>query len=233
MDFVYICREGSNNELRYSLRTIFKNTPLNSVWVVGGRPNWYTGNYIPVPQNEDKYANGRKNLKTILDSPEIPDKFILMNDDFYITSPIDRLTVYHGGSFENKVARFQSYRRTGVYTKVLNETLNILKNSGVRNPLDYSLHLPMTIHKENFEFALSLGGSIRTIYGNMNRIGGRQLPVDDVKVHLKDIGYPVSFDYHNNEFDIPFLSTSDQTFRFVYKDVLRQYRDASPWEGRF
>lgn len=232
MDFVYICRNGRNEELRYSIRSIFANTDVNSVWVVGGKPRWYSGNYIEVPQNLTKYENARKNLRTVLDNDNIPDNFILMNDDFYITKPISRIPVYHGGSLAAKAERYKSFRASATYTKMLLETDAILKRNGVRNPLDYSIHVPMSMHKQNLEFAVSLGGAIRSVYGNMNRIGGTQLPVHDVKVHNKDIIFPESFDFIKNEHDLPFLSTSDLTFQRVYIRKLKMFSERSPLEQR-
>ena len=232
MDFVYICRNGRNEELRYSLRSIFANTYVNSVWVVGGMPSWYSGPHIRVEQNDSKYENAKKNLRTILDSDQIPEKFILMNDDFFITKPIHNIPVYHGGLLDHKAERYAQYRATGQYTKMLLETSQTLKEHGVPNPLDYSIHVPMTIHKQNLEFALTIGGAIRSVYGNMNRIGGTQLPVDDVKVHNKGIAFPESFNYLRNEFDLPFLSTSDLTFQHVYRKKLKFLTNKTDLEQR-
>ena len=231
MDFVYICREGNNNELRYSIRSLYKHTNVNSVWVVGGKPNWYVGKYVEVPQSSpNKYINAQANLRAILDTPGIPDKFILMNDDFYITRPIDSIPIYHGGSLETKAESYRNFKATSRHAELLMETVNLLKQNGVPRPLDYSLHIPMTIHKENFEHSINMGGAIRSVYGNLNRIGGTQLPVHDVKVHHKSIAFPESFAFLKNEYNLPFLSSSDQTFVSVYKHVLRDYKTASPEE---
>jgi len=229
MDFVYICRNGPNEELRYSIRSLYANTKVNSIWIVGGKPDWYRGKYIPVEQDQTKYLNAQNNLKTIINSNKIPDKFVLMNDDFYVIKPLTSIPVYHGGSLHDKAIKFKKHR-PGLYARQLEQTVKLLKENGVQNPLDYAIHVPMTIHKENFEFAVSLGGSIRSVYGNMNRIGGHRLPVDDVKVHPARIGYPKRFDYKTNEFDLPFLSTSDATFKQVHRDFLGQFDKPSKLE---
>lgn len=230
MDFVYICRPGNNPELKYSLRSIYANTDVNSVWVVGGKPDWYKGNFLPVRQNKTKYENAQENLRVAIDSNKIPNKFILMNDDFYITRRLDSMPVYHGGYLLDKISNFKKYR-PGLYANKLEETYNILKRNGVQHPLDYAIHVPMTVHKQNLSFAVELGGSIRTIYGNMNRIGGIKLPVDDVKIHAAKVRYPAKFDYKRNEFDIPFLSSSDQTFRQLHRGYLNAAFDKpSPLE---
>jgi len=230
MDFVYICRPGNNPELKYSLRSIYLNTDVNSVWVVGGKPDWYKGNFLPVMQQKTKYENAQNNLRAAINSNKIPNKFILMNDDFYITRRLNSMPVYHGGYLLDKINKFNKYR-PGLYANKLEETFRILKRNGVQNPLDYAIHVPMTVHKENLSFAVELGGSIRTIYGNMNRVGGTRLPVDDVKVHLTTVRYPAKFDYKTNEFNLPFLSTSDQTFRQVYRGYLNTaFSQPSPLE---
>ena len=56
MHFVYICKDGENEELRYSIRSVLKNTKDAVIWVVGGKPNWYIGNYIKVIQDQNKYV---------------------------------------------------------------------------------------------------------------------------------------------------------------------------------
>jgi len=232
MDFVYICRDGRNEELRYSIRSVMHNAPVNSIWVVGGKPTWYVGNHIAVDQSCTKYENAKNNLRAIVNSDKIPNKFILMNDDFYIMDKIDRIPIYHGGSLEEKAKRYTEFRATAAYSQILMQTVKTLKQNGVRNPIDYSLHLPMTMHKQNLSFSIELGGAIRSVYGNMNRIGGTKLQVDDVKVHNKNVLYPESFDYMNNKYNIPFLSTSDITFQRVYRDCLRQFSNPTELERK-
>ena len=81
MDFVYICRSGDNEELRYSIRSVIRSFPKANIWVVGGKPVWYKGNYIIVEQNQDKYTNALNNIIAICNSKEISVSFIFMNDD--------------------------------------------------------------------------------------------------------------------------------------------------------
>lgn len=232
MDFVYICRPGRNEELRYSIRSVLANAPVNSIWVVGGKPDWYVGNYIHVEQFKTKYENAKNNLRAIVNSDSIPNKFILMNDDFYIMKPIDGIPVYHGGLLEQKAKSYKNFKATTSYAYMLENTVNVLKRNGVPNPLDYSIHVPMTMHKQNLGFSIELGGAIRSVYGNINRIGGTKLPVDDVKVHNKSILFPQSFNYANDTSGVPFLSSSDFTFQNVYRKHLRVFSNATELEKR-
>ncbi len=89
-DFVYICKDGANEELKYSIRSVVESFPEANIWLVGGKPEWYTGNYIEVEQKDSKYKNAVKNLQIICLSQEISESFILMNDDFYIIKKIKR-----------------------------------------------------------------------------------------------------------------------------------------------
>ena len=63
MDFVYICKSGDNEELRYSIRSVINSFPEAKVWLVGGKPNWYSGDFIEVDQRHHKYANAINNLQ--------------------------------------------------------------------------------------------------------------------------------------------------------------------------
>jgi hypothetical protein len=81
MDFVYICKPGDNEELRYSIRSVLYSFPDARIYVVGGKPKWYSGNYIFVDQKHHKYANAINNLQAICDSNDILEEFLLMNDD--------------------------------------------------------------------------------------------------------------------------------------------------------
>ena len=59
MDYVYTCRQGNNEELRYSLRSIEHNMPAGRVWVVGYRPDWYIGDFVQVKDIGSKFENIR------------------------------------------------------------------------------------------------------------------------------------------------------------------------------
>ena len=75
MDYVYICRSGDNDELKYSLRSIEENMPEGRVWVVGHRPIWYIGDFIPVDDIGGKFDNIRNCIKTVSEHSEISDDF--------------------------------------------------------------------------------------------------------------------------------------------------------------
>ena len=228
MDFVYLCRNGDNEELRYSIRSLYKHIENPNVWVVGGKPSWYTGNYVKTDQRSDKYKNVIGSLNAIVSNKDIQDDFILMNDDFYITKPINKIQTYHGGKFQNKVDLFSKNAKSSYYTSILKNTIKELKNAGIQEPLDYAIHVPIELNKDKLSTVIRSRVSIRTMYGNMFSIGG--IEIDDVKFHRV-----ATRKWANNPdldtMDFEYLSTSDDSFLEVYEHILRDmFKEPSPLE---
>jgi hypothetical protein len=215
VDIVYICRHKANEELRYSLRSLV-NLDYDSVWVVGGKPSWYVGNYIPVGYTGSKYKHARSNLATIINSDQISSDFILMNDDFYIVKPIKKLEVYNEGLLKDKVDKYLSFAPNSIYTKMLVNTLDYLVEAGIENPISYDLHTPMQMNKEKLAEAMQSKKLWRSTYGNLNNIGGKT--IEDVKVYSPTSIETIRFDYLNS--DLPFLSTDDKSFNSVKNNLL-------------
>jgi hypothetical protein len=207
VDCVYVCRDGNNEELRYSIRSIEKNLPHTNIWVVGGKPHWYTGRFIQLRPIGGAYKNVRNSLKTIIDSKEISDTFILMNDDFFVMKPLENLKYYYSGSLDEKVRSRFATAPQSMYTMYLGHTQNELRKAKVENALDYELHVPMIFEKEKLSKVVNSPGLWRSMYGNLNNVGGEQM--DDVKIYSKGISL--------NEHDVDienstFLSSDDQMF---------------------
>jgi|LakMenEpi03Aug12_release.lakeMendotaPanAssembly.Ray.scaffolds.fasta_scaffold129496_4 hypothetical protein len=225
MNFVYICRNGDNEELRYSIRSLYKNINNPDIWIIGGKPIWYSGNYIEVNQNRTKHVNVRNNLNKLITSNNIPNDFILMNDDFFIMKPMSDIPYMHGGNLFDKVKKFKTHAPTSSYTKMLSDTYNVLIKKQIENPLDYAIHVPIKMNKEKLSTVIYPSLSIRTMYGNLYDVGGEE--IKDVKVHL-DRPWSESFDYNKN---INFLSTNDKSFIKLFNDVLKnEFIDKSPLE---
>ena len=228
MNFVYLCRPGNNEELRYSIRSVVKNTQSPNIWVVGGKPSWYIGNYIKTDQSGDKYKNVMGGLKAIVNNENIPDDFILMNDDFYIVKPINKVETYHGGKFKDKVDLFSKNANSSYYTSILQNTHKQLKNAGIEEPLDYAIHVPIELNKDKLSTVIKPRVSIRTMYGNLFDIGGTE--IDDVKFHRLTTR---SWAKNPNldDVDLEYLSTSDESFAEVYNHILKDmFSDPSPYE---
>jgi len=218
MDYVYICREGENEELRYSIRSVVSNGKPNKIWIVGGKPDWYSGDFIDVVQNENKYQNAYKNLIAICDSNEISDPFILMNDDFYIVKNINSIDTYHGGLLLDKINLYQKINPNSNYTRKLFATYKKIKALGIENPLDYELHIPMVMEKQKLKKTLKNNDQFlwRSIYGNTFNVGGEQM--EDVKVYTK--GPLILKSYNLNKDKHIYLSSADTSFDIILNSIL-------------
>jgi hypothetical protein len=229
MDLVYICRVGENEELRYSIRSAVKNLPHDKIWVVGGKPDWYTGNFINVPNNTlNKFENILECMRIITNIEEISDDFILMNDDFFFIKAIDKMPVYHGGFLKDKIDRYVELR-AGKYASLLVKTYKDLIRQGIKNPLDYDIHVPMPMNKQKLKESLTKAYFPRSGYGNIHNIGGTL--IKDVKAYfVRSPLYSNTYDYKQN--DISFVSTEDSSFDYVYKAILKEmFLSSSPYEA--
>jgi hypothetical protein len=182
MDFVYICRSGSNEELRYSIRSVLSSFPDANIWVIGGKPDWYGGNYVQVDQNPelDKQDNAKWNLRYILYTQEINENFILMNDDFFIMKKIDFIDTWANGFLVDLIRDKVQARSSMGYLRLLNQTLNELVENGFENPLNFELHIPMPMEKSKLAETIDKYTLWRSGYGN--EYEEFSMDMEDVKI---------------------------------------------------
>lgn len=217
MDYVYICRDGDNEELRYSIRSVETNFPPGKIWVVGGKPSWYSGNYIPVRSTSSKQNNAIKNLSAIIESGKIPEEFVLMNDDFFVIKPVKEIKTYHGGSLKDKIVLRREITPGSRYPELLSKTYKFLQKNGVSEILDYDIHVPMKMSKTGLKEAINFRTQWRSTYGNIYRLGGEK--IEDVKVYGAGNLLDLSYDIENLKYE--YLSTDDRSFPTVWKKLLK------------
>jgi len=228
LDYVYVCRDGDNEELRYSLRSLVKNAPKGNVWVVGGKPDWYKGNFIPVKNAHNKFENIKNCMKVVAETKEISDDFVSMHDDFFIVKKINKFEIYHGGYLEDRVSEYNLLSPNSYYTRLLANTHKRLKKMKYKNPLDYDIHVPITMNKDNLKISLSQPYLERSMYGNMFDIGG--IKREDVKVYFNGSLMERSYDYLSNSSE--YISTTDRSFNDLKKDLLEDmFPDATIYEA--
>jgi len=224
MDVVYIVRPGDNNEeLRYSLRSLV-NVPHDRVWIAGHKPNWVTGvEHIPTEQNSRKWWNARRNLTAAVDHPDMPDQFVLFNDDFFVLDPMDSIPVLHRGPVASTIKYLNMAVGPSAYMRGLVATSQMLTTWGIPDPLCYSLHVPLPIVKDGMRAVLQASEGrkdrlhLRTLYGNLMAIGGEEIA--DCKINRRN-PTPTG----------PFLSTSDATFAEAQMALYERFPDPSPYE---
>ncbi len=217
MDFVYICKSGDNEELRYSIRSVINSFPEAKVWLVGGKPDWYSGDFIEVDQKHHKYANAINNLQALCNSEEISNNFILMNDDFFIIKPKEKIDQFYNGLLSDKIDRYVKITGSSMYIKKLMLTQTRLVDQGIQNPYDYELHIPMPMEKDKLNSIIKKYPSClwRSMYGNIYSVGGSQM--DDVKVYINKKHLERSS--HIRDTSV-FLSTEDQAFKMMLDVIL-------------
>lgn len=186
-DIVYLLKNGPNEELRYSLRSIEKNFDKGRVIFVGGKPADITPDlFIEIRQDSPtKWANTRRNLLAACEDARVSDNFWLFNDDFFIMRQYDRTEPEFDGELKSHIAEVEA-RHGGLqsrYTKLLRNLVKTLEENGIENPKNYAIHRPMLLDKQKALETLHRFPEepmFRALYGNINQIGGRQ--VKDVKV---------------------------------------------------
>lgn len=218
MDYVYLCREGDNEELRYSIRSVIKNGSPDNIWVVGGKAGWYSGNFIEVSQDKNKFENQVNSLKAICKNNNISDQFVLMNDDFFILSK-DNNYNYYDGLIEDKINSHCAIYGNSSYARTLKGCMKALKRKGIDQPLNYDVHIPMTLNKANLASILDLSLAPRSMYGNLFIDNG--INIKDVKIYKdsKDISL------QNN-----FISTEDNSFKLIKEKLQIIFPEPSIFE---
>ena len=228
MDFVYICRDGENEELRYSIRSVLLSFPEAKVWVVGGKPKWYSGNHVFLEQDNNKYVNAVNNLKAVCNTPDISNNFILMNDDFFIIKKIETVEQFYNGLLSEKIDKFIKITGSSMYIKKLITTNNKLNKLGFTKPLDYELHVPMPMHKAGLLYILNEYPEClwRSMYGNLFNVGGSQM--EDVKVYKNKRHAARSAQITKNSI---YLSTEDTGLTIIVDNIFKELlTNPSPYE---
>lgn len=230
LDAVYFVRDGENEELRYSLRSVEKNLPIRKVWIIGGKPeDIHPDEFIRVPQPEDdgtKWDRVRANFWRVAGNQGITEDFILMNDDFFINQPTSEIKPATAGTLQDHIERIErNYRNSPTaYTIELRRAQRVLEEAGLPTN-SYELHIPMIINRKKLAETLAAfppRHATRSLYGNLHRIGGtRQIDCKIIKPEQ-----PFSR-------DAQYLSSDDSTWgdTELANFIRERFPDKSRWEN--
>lgn len=181
MDLVYILGKGSlwsNNEIRYSLRSIFKNLTHRKVFVIGEKCDWFSKKVIHIPAEDpytEKLRNALYKLNIACNDERISSNFILMNDDFFIMKKLGKVEPLYKGTLKQSLS--SHHVQGGYYFDAIKDTIDFLGNE---KALDYSLHYPFVFNKTKLKKVIAKIEQqdnqilLRTVYGNLNNIGGKK-----------------------------------------------------------
>lgn len=168
---IYIYKKTSDKgrELKYSIRSLANLTNWNGqIFVVGDKEDWFD-NITVIEAEKSAQPHLDRNLKiaSVIKNKNIPDDFIFMNDDFYIMEKTELKPMYQG---------LLSTKELGNWANSKRETSAYLEATGVREPLNYDIHVPMVFNKDKLSEVMSIAGETtllpRSLYGNLFSIGG-------------------------------------------------------------
>lgn len=141
---LYFVRRGNKNEsLRYSLRTL-DNLPHDRVVIVGHAPQWvHNVEEIRGNKHASKWSNVFGNLR-IAARELAGETFVVMNDDFFITAPLDELPSWHRGPLADHLEPIEQ----STWRRSLVATLDFLRDHDVADPLSYEAHVPVEMEAD-------------------------------------------------------------------------------------
>lgn len=205
-DVVYILkRELDTDELKYSLRSVEKNFPINRVWFIGGQPKGFQN--IVRLQHEQigncKWELIRSSMWKAINAEDLTEEFFLFNDDFFVMKPVDTDSFINfvDGTLSRRIDELHTEHGMNPYCRTLFKLEQELRT--MHEPtMNFDVHLPMLLNKEQVKATLYKCSSpqMRSAIGNLNR-----LPFvvhNDVKV----------YDLESVPVDETYLSTNDDTF---------------------
>lgn len=233
INFLLICRDGENEELRYAIRSWDKMiSGKKTLTIVGGKPEWCNpdlfikGNEVPFDRNIDKYSNVFGNYITALSKDSVPEKLILMNDDFFCMRKTNQTDMKN---YRNHLTLIQhaekcvkKYSRETRFSKKLLATDKHLSIQGVKERYSYALHRPLIFEKSKMiTIVNSLKDSdaaIRSVYGNT------YLKCEEGTHDSKHMRNTPNVDGND------WISTSDDSFKDLAVVFKSLYPEKSRWE---
>ena len=190
LDVVYFCRDGENEELRYSLRSVEKNFPYHKVWIFGEKPNDIEPDeFVYISQervgNNTKWDRVREMMRKVCLNSNVTDDFVLFNDDFYVMAPVDELPPMYRCSLYEYIVRIEikNNNQPSRYSQELRRATVALDKLGLPCQ-SYELHLPMILNKHKLLEVLGAFPDLhctRSLYGNYHHLEAVQH--DDVKIY--------------------------------------------------
>lgn len=228
-DVVYFVKQSStNDELKYSLRSVEANFPHRKVWIFGGKPDGiHPDEFVPLKQyGTTKWEKVRNMLIKCCENKNVSEDFFLFNDDFYVMHPVKDYQPIFDGNIYKRIIQVEgrNYDKPSQYTMELRKMIHELEKHCPDAPMNnYAVHMPMLINKEKALCVLKKFQSpmFRTIYGNYWNIGG---------VEMKDM--KILWTNQKIDDNAPYLSSDDASFmsREIGRYVREKFKERSEYE---
>ncbi len=157
--FVWIYWHGGaqGDELRWSIRSVLENFQGEStIFLVGEKPPWYTGNHLPVPripnQNNRNFKDALNKMCVATQAVELPESFVWMMDDIYLVKPLTLADLaigrYRSLVSSDRIRAMSGKRNYWVQWK--KRTFKALLDNGMTT-YDYATHLPHVISRDDWQ----------------------------------------------------------------------------------
>ena len=187
IDVVYPVKHTAddNLELRFSLRSL-ANIPHGKVYVFTDQPiEWLNAEQIIVATATDNrfFDVNVKLRKACLDS-RISEDFLLMNDDFYILKPTDRMPYFADAKRPTLKDRYNEPSISSGYYRQLHDAETYLQGIG-KPSYNFEMHMPMVVNKQKLLPIINAyvgNGARRSLYCNINGIKPTRM-VRDCKIY--------------------------------------------------
>lgn len=209
---------GEGLELRYAIRSIQKHfSSLSGVLLIGQRPAWYTGDFIPFDD-----IKGKKELTMQTKILQAPDGvFLYSNDDFFALQDFNTdLPDY----FDTTCLDLAERHPQADYREMYSNCLSHWKN--------FDIHCPMIMIRSKFKTSFSAMDPqgqtpIKTTYANNTPYFCDARYLADIKIRGEhshaEIDYMIK--------DRPFFSTHESAINEALIDTLQNlYPDATDYE---
>lgn len=247
VDAVYPLGKGSklnNEEIRFSLRSLFMHGDnIGKVYIIGEAPKIFEWGerLIHIPYEDAPrrpYRNVWGKLRAIAGDERISERFIFLNDDFYLLRAFDASNVPNftqGVDLANRKVGTQTLETilmadiTRPYDRVLKNTLNALRRLSLPTRI-YATHQPVNFERSKIpavcdtfaqELRLPYGLSFRCCYGNYYRLPHVTRPTRIIRQEFTPPNGPLAFASH------------DQVHEEVFMQGIRRlYPTPTPFEVR-
>ena len=147
LDFVwrYVADESRGDELRFSIRSALKHYRGEArIWVVGDRPDWYAGRYVPCPRaSKVRHLDTAHKFAAMAACGEIDDTFCSMMDDVYLMKPLGfhDLAVPHAQNRKHYTPE-RVRGKAKSHAELKRATARALHAAGYARVPDYGTHTP-------------------------------------------------------------------------------------------
>lgn len=206
----YVRTPDNGQELRYCLRSLNNISNWNGeAYVVGDSEKWLKDvKHIRCKRMYGKpYADQANKVNEACLHDGMPDNFILMMDDVYITEPTE-IGVYYRGDLSD-------FKGLSYYHRSKIATHKYLESNGYTT-LDYECHAPIIINKHDYlsvyvHLIKTNHGEqlqLRSLYGNINQVHAELFEDKKTKTSTLKDGPILSTQFYTYELNKLFPNTS-------------------------